>query len=142
MLSAILLATFVAHAPVVQPLASQTSPAQQPKAGVTQAETPWPPAGVVRAGDQIVAPRAVKEFKPAYTPEALRQGIEGVVVMEAVVRTDGRVGQVRVKRSLDRQYGLDDRAVSTLKKWRFEPGTRDGVAVPVLVEVEMAFSKK
>jgi len=35
---------------------------------------------------------------------------------------------------------LDDEAVASVKKWKFTAGTRDGAAVPVLVEIEMTFS--
>lgn len=44
------------------------------------------------------------------------------------------------RRSLDKKYGMDEEAVKTLKQWRFAPGTKDGVAVPVVVEVEMTFT--
>lgn len=70
----------------------------------------------------------------------MRAKVEGGVLLEAVVQTDGTVGEVCVKRSLDRQFGLDDEAIATVKKWKFTAGTKDGVAVPVLVEIEMTFS--
>ena len=60
--------------------------------------------------------------------------------MEAVVQTDGTVGEVRVVRSLDQKFGLDDEAVKAVKQWRFVPGQKDGVAVPVVVEIEMTFN--
>ncbi len=53
---------------------------------------------------------------------------------------DGKVGAVRVIKSLDNTYGLDEEAVKALKKWRFRPGTRLGKPVPVLIVVEMTFS--
>ena len=43
-------------------------------------------------------------------------------------------------RSLDKQHGLDEQAVNTVKEFRFTPGKRDGVAVPVIVEVQMSFT--
>jgi protein TonB len=70
----------------------------------------------------------------------MKAKIQGAIVMEAVVQTDGRVGEVRVVRSLDKAHGLDDEAVKTVKRWRFEPGKKEGVGVPVLVEIEMTFS--
>ena len=115
----------------------QSAPAPQ-----TTAEKPWPPDGVVRLGQGIKAPRLLKEFKPRYTPEAMQAGIEGTVTLEAVVKTDGTVGEVRVTRSLDREFGLDDEAVACVRKWEFAAGTRDGVAVPVLVEIEMSFKRR
>lgn len=42
--------------------------------------------------------------------------------------------------SLDKKYGTDEEAVKTVKQWRFAPGKKDGVAVPVLLEVEMTFT--
>jgi TonB family protein len=56
------------------------------------------------------------------------------------VRADGSVGEVRVVRSLDKRYGLDEECVKALKQWQFTPGQKDGVAVPVIVDVEMTFS--
>lgn len=60
--------------------------------------------------------------------------------MAVVVMPDGTVGNVEVTRSLDRVFGLDEEAVKTVKQWRFTPGTRNGVAVPVLVEIELTFT--
>jgi periplasmic protein TonB len=137
MLGPILLAILVANGAATQ--ASGTVPpapaTQQP------AETPWPPEGVYRVGNGVTLPRVITDAKPSYTADAMRAKVHGVVVVEAVVLTDGTVGEIRVKRSLDRRFGLDDEVVATVKKWRFAPGTgtKDGVAVPVLVEIEMSF---
>ena len=90
----------------------------------------------------VDTPRLLTEAKPGYNREAMDAGIQGTVTLEAVVLPDGTVGVVTVTRSLDTVHGLDDEAVRTLKKWRFDPGTRDGMAVPVSVEVEMSFTLK
>lgn len=119
------------------PGAQQTSPARQ-----APADKPWPPAGVFRIGQGIVPPRLVKEFKPKYTREAMQAGIEGTIKLEVVVGEDGKAGEVRVTRSLDREFGLDDEAVACVKKWEFAPGTENGDAVPVLVEIEMTFKQR
>ena len=61
--------------------------------------------------------------------------------MEAIVLPDGTVCEVRVVRSLDKRYGLDDEAIKALKQWQYTPGkNKDGVSVPALVEVEMTFT--
>jgi TonB family protein len=44
-----------------------------------------------------------------------------------------------VTTSLDDKYGLDEQAVTARKKWRFQPGTKDGKPVAVEVTVEMSF---
>ncbi len=90
----------------------------------------------------VTAPKLVKETKPGYTPEALHARIEGIVRLEAVVRADGKIGDVKITQSLDKEFGLDDRAIATVKKWEFEPGRKDGKAVAVRVEIEMSFKLK
>jgi protein TonB len=97
--------------------------------------------GAARPGNGISSPRLIKEVKPNYTADAMRAKIQGVVTLEAVVLADGSVGPVRVTRSLDPNFGLDQEAERTVKLWRFEPGTnRLGERVPVLVEIEMTFT--
>src|SRR3954453_2982703 len=103
-------------------------------------EQPWLPAGVYRAGGEVSSPKGTKQGPPNYTGEAMRASVEGSVLMEAVVLANGTVGEVRIVRSLEKEHGLDNVAVETVKKWLFVPGKKDGVPVPVLVEVKMAFS--
>ena len=126
------------------PVVAAATAAPQPPVSPTQrvVDASWPPAGVVRTGPEIVSPRLIKETQPRYTREAMDAKIQGDLMIEVVVRPDGTVGDVRVVRSLDRKYGLDDEAVKAVKKWLFAPGKKDGVAVPVLVEVEVTFTLK
>jgi protein TonB len=91
-------------------------------------------------GNGVVAPRLLKETKPAYTADAMRARIQGVVRMEAVVLPDGSVGRIRIIRSLDTTFGLDNEALAAVKRWRFAPGTLGGRAVSVLVNIELAFT--
>jgi protein TonB len=98
--------------------------------------------GAARPGNGIMPPTLIRpEAKPNYTAEAMRAKIQGRVTLEAVVLPDGSVGPVRVIRSLDPTFGLDQEAIKTAKLWRFAPGTnRLGQPVPVLVVIEMDFT--
>jgi periplasmic protein TonB len=96
--------------------------------------------GAYRPGNGVTSPTLLREVKPNYTADAMRAKIQGVVWLEAVVLQDGSVGQVRVTRSLDPTFGLDQEAERTVKKWLFRPGTRLGQPVPVLIEIEMSFT--
>jgi TonB family protein len=101
----------------------------------------WPIPGVVSQGTAgVTAPRLIKDVKPNYTADAMRAKIQGLVGLEGVVEPDGSVGPVRIVRSLDAVYGLDDEAIRTVKKWRFVPGMKDGAPVRVAVTIEMAFT--
>jgi TonB family protein len=139
MITALLLA-----AVVIQDRSATLSqlPAQQVPvvAEQTAPKEPWPPAGVTRIGKGIISPEVIKDRKALYTDAARNAGIQGMVELEAVVLTDGTVGEVRVVRSLDKTFGLDEAAVAAMKQWLFKPGKKDGVAVPVLVAVEMTFT--
>jgi TonB family protein len=75
--------------------------------------------------------------RPDYTEEARRRGIEGDVVLEIVVRSDGTVGNVKVMQGLG--GGLDQRAIDAVRQWRFSPARRFGTPVEVMVEVAVEF---
>jgi len=93
-----------------------------------------------KVGDGVSAPRLIREVKPSYTSDAMRARIQGTVRLQAIVLPDGSVGNARVVRALDDKFGLDDEALKTIKQWRFEPGRREGRAVPVIIEIELSFA--
>ena len=70
----------------------------------------------------------------------MKERIQGAVLLEGVVGTDGRIGNIRVVRSLDSVYGLDYEAITCAGLWRFRPGMRAGMAVPVLVTISISFA--
>jgi protein TonB len=80
----------------------------------------------------------IKEVKPKYTGEALRNGIQGTVLLEVVVTSDGCTSRIQVLRSLDRA-GLDEEAKAAVAQWRFEPGRLGNVAVDVVVTIVVDF---
>ena len=97
---------------------------------------------VYQPGDGVTTPQVIKSVTPQYTSEAMKQMIEGAAVLDVVVKSDGKVGDVKVKESLDAVYGLDENAVKAMKQWEFKAGTKDGKPVAVRVEVKMAFTLK
>jgi TonB family protein len=96
--------------------------------------------GVYRPGNGVNLPKVLREVRPNYTSDAMRAKVQGVVVLECVVRPDGTVGDVQIVRSLDSTFGLDQEAIKAAKQWRFAPGTRMGEPVPVLVSIELTFT--
>src|SRR5579862_6986117 len=83
------------------------------------------------------APHGFYTPDPDYSKEAKKKKIEGTVVLWVLVGPRGRVDDVRVARTLG--YGLDEEAIKAVRKWTFEPGTSDGVPVPVQINVEVHF---
>ena len=96
--------------------------------------------GAYRPGSGVTSPTLLSQVKPQYTTEAMRAKIQGRVWLEVVVMPDGRPGEIKIARSLDRTFGLDEEAIKAMRQWRFRPGTRQGTPVPVIVTVEMEFS--
>jgi TonB family protein len=96
--------------------------------------------GVYRIGSGVEAPRLIRSVRPNYTSEAMRAKVQGLVRLEGVVRPDGSVTDVRVTRSLDPVFGLDEEAVKAARQFRFAPGTRFGEPVSVLVSFEIEFT--
>jgi TonB family protein len=96
--------------------------------------------GAYRPGNGVETPRLLKEVKPQYTAQAMRAKIQGEVLLECIVQPDGSVGNIRIVRSLDSAFGLDQEAIKAARQWRFAPGTRQGQPVPVLVTIAIAFT--
>jgi periplasmic protein TonB len=98
-------------------------------------------SGPYKVGEEgVKAPAITREVKPTYTQGAMQRQVQGSVELEAVVLADGNVGDVTVKKSLDPE--LDEQAVNATKEWKFRPGTKDGKAVDVLVQIELTFKLK
>ena len=95
--------------------------------------------GVYQPGGAVTTPRLIREVKARYTNDAIRDKIQGSVVLEVVVSSDGSPSRIRVVRSLD-LGGLDEQAVAAVTQWRFEPGRLAGAPVDVLVTVILDFS--
>jgi len=106
-------------------------------AGIGQGTGGGTGGGPYRPGSGITPPQLLHEVRPDYSEEARRQGREGDVVLEIVVRADGSVGDVRIIKGLG--AGLDRRAVDAVRQWRFSPARRQGIAVDVMVEVAVEF---
>jgi TonB family protein len=85
----------------------------------------------------LIAPVATGKVDPAYPAELMRDGIEGTVVLYAVIRSDGSVGEVRVLRGFNSR--LDENARMALSRWHFRPATKNGAAVDLEAVVQIPF---
>jgi len=76
--------------------------------------------------------------EPGYTEEARKAKLQGKLLLEVLVGTDGKAMRIRILKGLG--MGLDERALDTVRAWRFSPG-RDALKhpVPVWVTIETHF---
>lgn len=83
---------------------------------ITQADTA--PANATPAAP----PRVLHVQQPVYPDLAARRGIQGTVVLEFALRTDGRIRDARIV-SADPAGVFDAAALAALRGWRFAPPT-------------------
>lgn len=98
---------------------------------------PAEPAGPVHLGPAIDPPVRLEAPVPQYTVLARKMRLEGTVVLQAVIGRDGRVDQIEVLKPLG--LGLSESAVETVRRWRYEPATRDGRPIPVYLRISVEF---
>jgi periplasmic protein TonB len=93
--------------------------------------------GVFRPGRGVTPPRAIFSPEPEFSEEARKAKYQGTCTLMIVVDTDGKPTNLRVVSSLG--MGLDEKALETVRTWRFEPGQKDGHPVKVEMAVEVDF---
>jgi TonB family protein len=87
---------------------------------------------------KMKAPVPLYQPLPAYTDEARQAKVEGVVVLQCIVRKDGTVDSFKVIKTLD--FGLTESAIKTIAtQWKFNPGTLNGVPVDTQITIEVVF---
>jgi len=87
--------------------------------------------------DGVTPPRAIYSPPPEFSDEARKRKVQGVVTLSAVVTSAGHATRIRVLQS--QGYGLDEKAVEAVSKWKFKPATKDGKPVSVKIAVEVDF---
>jgi periplasmic protein TonB len=92
--------------------------------------------GVFRIGKGVTPPRVIYQTDPEFSEEARKAKYQGTCVLGLVVDANGRPTAIRVLSALG--MGLDEKAIESVKNWKFEPGKKDGhdVAVEIAVEVD------
>ena len=96
--------------------------------------------GLPTFGDYVYVeelPEPIERLSPDYPDWARKKGVEGVVMIQALVGRDGLVKDVRVVKSIP---DLDDYAKAAVKQWRFKPALSKGSPVAVWVAVPVKFS--
>ena len=82
-------------------------------------------------------PRVTIQAPATYPPQALKDGTEGTVYVEAVITEKGRVSSTKViKTEAD---VLNDAACAAVKNWRFTPAMKDGKNVAATVTIPFKF---
>ncbi len=126
------------QAPIEVAAPAAPDPLPVPAASASSA----PPSEAPPAPPVIVLPSSSAAYlnnpPPAYPPVSVRLNEQGTVHLRAYIGTDGKASRVTVVRSSGFPR-LDQAAVETVHRWRFVPGTRNGLPEPMWAEMPIAF---
>jgi protein TonB len=75
---------------------------------------------------------------PMYPRLAWRRGLEGRVILDVYVDTDGSVIELKINRSSGHEI-LDGSAAEEVHTWLFQPGTVNGTPTPMWVQVPITY---
>ena len=104
--------------------------------GTGHAPAPPPPKpvhkGPYRVGGRVQAPKLIQEIQPTYPPLAKQARIQGDVVIDSVIDTQGHVTEMKV---MSGSPLLVEAAEQALAQWKYQPTLLNGqpVAVDMLV---------
>ena len=93
----------------------------------------------VRAGGNVPLPVRTVYVEPTYPDAARLAGIDGMVILEALIAEDGKVMDARIMRSIP---ALDAAALAAVKQWAFAPTVVNGVPQKVIMSVTVSFPPK
>ena len=92
---------------------------------------------IYKVGGGVKAPSLLSKVEPEYSEEARSAKYSGTALLKVVVDVDGLAKNIEVVNSLG--MGLDEQAVLAIQRWKFKPGEKDGVPVPVMAQIEVNF---
>jgi periplasmic protein TonB len=101
-----------------------------PAPAPVQEQAPFRPGGDIRQ------PSKVKDLAPVYPALARTARVEGLVIIEATIGTDGRVRDARVLRSIPL---LDAAALEAVRGWEYTPTRLNGVPIAIVMTVTVNF---
>jgi TonB family protein len=114
------------------------------KMSVMAAGTPRPqpqssgPPVAVRVGGNIQAAKLISTVKPVYPADLQAQGIEGTVLVDAVVSKEGVPLSLAVRNTaVNREFA--DAALDAIRQWRYSSTLLNGQPVEVMTTVTIEF---
>jgi TonB family protein len=87
----------------------------------------------------VTSPTIERKPTVPYPPIAQRQRVEGTVELSILVDERGNVTDAQVVAGTGGRSGLNEAAIDAVKKYKYRPATKDGVAVKVWIPVKVKF---
>ena len=131
------------RAPAVTQMLLSTFVAGRGKLTVTQlpSKEPWAAAeqaGAVRPGNGITPPKPTRSATPRYTREAMDAKVQGLVTVEILIGTDGKVKDARVLQTASPL--LNQPAIEAARRWEVTPTIVNGEPKPIVLMLQLDFN--
>jgi TonB family protein len=95
----------------------------------------------IRIGGNVQATKLSSQVKPVYSEILQQQGIEGTILLQAIIAKDGGLSALAVMNALANP-DLAKAAVDAVKQWRYEPTLLNGNPVEVATTIKVNFKLK
>ncbi len=95
--------------------------------------------GRIRVGGNLQSTKMVQQVRPVYPPECKAQGVQGTVLLRAIISREGSVLKLEPLNKL-----VDERlvqsAIDAVSKWKYQPTLLNGNPVEVITEIEINYT--
>jgi TonB family protein len=91
----------------------------------------------IRVGSNVQQAKLLAKVQPVYPTEAKVQGIEGAVVLRAIIDESGKVGHLQV---LSGDPLLAAAAVDAVRQWQYQTTLLNGDPAAVVTEIRVNFT--
>jgi TonB family protein len=76
---------------------------------------------------------------PVYPEMARKSRVDGTVVLQATIQTNGNIDQLSVLKEDPKEFGFGESAMEAVRQWRYEPAFKDGEPVAVYMMIHVKF---
>jgi TonB family protein len=105
----------------------------------SSAPPPTSEPGRIRVGGNVQIANLIKKVNPIYPLELKQQGVEGTVVIRAVISKDGVPLDAQVINADEVDPRLAQVALDSLQQWRYRPAMLNAEPVEVLATITLEF---
>nr|MCU0245838.1 TonB family protein [Bryobacter sp.] len=93
----------------------------------------------IRVGGNVQATKLIQRPRPAYPAECKAEGVEGSVMLEAIISRTGTIENLRqINQDVDPR--LVQAAIEAVKNWQYQPTLLNGEPVEVITAITVNFT--
>ena len=83
-------------------------------------------------------PEALTQIEPVYPEDALKKGIEGQIIVQVFINSEGRVKETLIMKGIPNS-GLDKAAMEAIRGTSFKPALKSNKPIGVWISIPLNF---